>query len=133
MRSGYKSVTLQQGGATFGGGGGDFLIYSETGRRAIDEGWYMSVMMHEAGHVSYQHLLRTAEYRACQADDPKWISMYARDNPQREDIAETIVAWFMVRHRQDYMSQDQIDKIKNGIPSRLTWFDNLFADVDMSP
>lgn len=58
-----------------------------------------------------------------QNDDGKYISDYARGNPEREDVAESVVAWLVVRYRSSRNKQADIEKIKGTIPNRITYFD----------
>ena len=81
-------------------------------------------MVHEAGHASLESEHQEAPgWRSAQREDGNFISDYARDNPDREDIAETIVAWLAVRHRSGRLSEADEDKILDAVPHRLAYFD----------
>ena len=57
-------------------------------------------VIHEAVHVSWDHdHLSAPGWQEAQRADPGFISHYARDYPDREDLADTAVAWFAVRYR----------------------------------
>jgi len=66
-----------------------------------------------------------------QKKDNNYISTYARDNPAREDIAESFLAYFAVTYRKDRISQNTYDTIMRIIPNRIKFFDSL--NLDMSP
>ena len=73
----------------------------------------------------------SAGWLAAQKADGKFISAYARDNPNREDVAESIWGWFVVRCVPDRMPPWVVAAITAGIPHRLAYFDS--QDLDMSP
>ena len=56
---------------------------------------------------------------------------YARDNPDREDVAESILPYFAVRYRPDRLSDADRAAITYAIPNRLVYFDD--AGLDMAP
>ena len=55
------------------------------------------MLFHEAAHVSLDvdHTDSTG-WRAAQAADGEFISTYARDLPDREDVAESVSPYFAV-------------------------------------
>ena len=64
--------------------------------------------------------------RAARADR-NYISIYARDNPGREDITESIVPWYALRCRADRLSQNDLRTICSAIPNRIAYLDRLFG------
>ena len=86
----------------FGGNWFDQSITIHTGRgeEYISGGFLEEVLFHEAAHVSVDGLVEdTPEWRAAQDADGAFISTYARDFPNREDVAESILPYFAVRLR----------------------------------
>ena len=76
-----------------------------------------------------QHLLIFQDsgwLRAARADR-NYISIYARDNPGREDITESIVPWYALRCRADRLSQNDLRTICSAIPNRIAYLDRLFG------
>src|SRR6185503_11727901 len=63
--------------------------------------------------------------------DPEFISTYARDNPTREDVAESILTWLAVRYRGSRISLSLSNTIATTIPNRLAYFDSL--NLEMYP
>jgi hypothetical protein len=53
------------------------------------------------------------------------ISQPTRDNPTREDFAESFLPYLAVRHRPDRISSTLAATIANTIPNRLAYFDAL--------
>ena len=65
------------------------------------------------------------------AVDGGFISTYARDNPDREDIAESYLPYLALRHRADRISGALAATIQATIPNRMRSFDAL--DLDLYP
>ena len=58
-----------------------------------------------------------------QENDCEFISDYARDNPIREDIAESYLPYLAVRYRSDRISESLKKTIEDAIPNRIKYFD----------
>ena len=97
-----------------------------------ERGYLEEFALHEAVHVSWdRYHLGAPGWLQAQQEDPAFISPYARDYPDREDLADTGVAWFAVRYRPDTISPAQHDSIIESIPNRLAYLDR--QHFDMSP
>ena len=96
-----------------------------------------SVLLHEAGHLYLDSKYNSDErWIEAQKKDGRFISTYARDstlnkNLALEDLAESIVPFFAIRHRADRISDIDRTTIINTIPNRIKFFDSL--ELDMSP
>ena len=73
----------------------------------------------------------TAGWLEAQRDDGAFISEYARDYPQREDLAESFGPWFALRYLPDRLTADERWAIATTMPNRLAYFDE--QGFDMSP
>ena len=73
--------------------------------------------------VCYLFCLQDREWICAQNADGKYISKYARDYPEREDMAESLVPWLAVRYRSSRSPQVDIDRVTRDIPNRLQYFD----------
>ena len=69
--------------------------------------------------------------RNSQEADGVFISDYARDHPDREDIAESILMYFAVRYHPRRLSPEDRWAILTAIPNRLAYFEE--QGLDMSP
>jgi len=68
-----------------------------TAEKHIADGVLEEALAHEAAHTSLNAALaESADWLAAQAADDAFISDDARDNPLREDVAETVVPWIAV-------------------------------------
>ena len=130
-----REVHVNAGQGDFGGNGHDrsFLLHTGQARQVLREGFLEEVLIHEGAHVSLDLAHASgAGWRAAQrADDGVFVSEYARDNPDREDVAESILPYFAVRYRPDRLSDADRAAITYAIPNRLVYFDD--AGLDMAP
>ena len=126
LRTGVETVWLHRGRKLFGGGNKNILIHLQMAEEYIRDGFLEEALMHEGAHSSLdpQHG-RSAGWRAAQAADGGYISEYARDHPDREDVAESFVPYFAVRHRVDRISKAMRATILKAIPNRIAYFDSL--------
>ena len=103
---------------------GTFHLHSEAGQTYIDGGFLEEVLIHEAAHVSLDRLHKmTAPWRAAQDADAGFISNYARDFPEQEDLAESLLPWYAVRRRAERLDDATKTAILEQIPNRLEYFD----------
>ena len=70
-------------------------------------------------------------WRAAQEADGRFLTSYAKDYPEREDIAETTWAYFVTHYRPDRIGARNVETILAAIPNRLAYFDA--QRFDMSP
>ena len=54
--------------------------------------------------------------------DGGFISDYAEDFPNQEDVAESFLLWMAVRYRADQISTQDYNLITDAIPNRLAYF-----------
>lgn len=125
LRADLQTVWIHQGVEPFGGGNNNILIH--TGQSALYEadGILEETLVHEASHTSLDADHASAPgWLAAQAADGTFISTYARDNPTREDIAESFLPYLALRFRLDRISQGLADTFVQTIPNRIAYFDS---------
>ena len=129
--------TIHKGNGGWGGGNSDILIHTGTSpsRRGVSK-CLEEVMIHEGAHVSIDFFYtlkgkKGNRWKDAANKDNKYVTPYARKNPFREDIAETINWWIAVRCKKDRISKSTYKKIVQNIPNRLEFFDN--QDFDTYP
>jgi hypothetical protein len=132
MRKDMREVWINGGDAAAGGGNNSILLHTVYADRHLADGFLEEVLVHEAGHTSFdaEHA-QSQGWLEAQAADPDFISTYARDNPFREDISESLLPYYALRYRPDRMSQADLDRIGQAIPNRIAYFDAL--DLDWYP
>jgi hypothetical protein len=130
LRTDVKTVWIHDGVQPFGGGNNNLLIHAGQGDLYIASGILEETFVHEAAHTSLDAAhAASAGWVAAQAADNHFISTYARDNPAREDIAESVVVWLAVRFRSARISASLANTIAQTIPNRLTYFDALLLQM----
>lgn len=78
--------------------------------------------MHEASHTSMDayHAAEPGWFEAAAADGVA-LSTYARDNPNREDVAETVGPFLAARLRADRVDAQTVQQIEAAVPNRLRY------------
>ena len=132
LREDVDAVWIHRGDEAFGGGNRSLLVHTDRGNQYRQQGFLAEVFVHEGVHTSLDSTHAAAPgWLAAQAADPTFISTYARDHPDREDLAESFSAWLAVRHRSDRITEGMADTITAAIPHRLAYFDSL--DLNLCP
>ena len=132
LRKDIKTVWIHKGTQPFGGGNNNILIH--TGQSALYEkdGILEETLIHESSHTSLDRdHANSSGWKLAQKADTNYISTYARDNPQREDIAETFLLYLAIRYRADRISPELQTTIEKTIPNRISYFDKL--PLEMHP
>ena len=132
LKEKLKTVSIHKGNSDYGGGGFDLLIH--TGRTAeyVEKGILTETLIHETVHAVFDDAYANDEkWKAAQKKDSVFISDYARDNPDREDLAESFLPFLMVKYRPDRIDKKMKDLIERTIPNRIAFLDSL--NLDMQP
>ncbi len=126
LRVSVATVWIHQGVQPFGGGNNNLLIHVGQGDLYLADGILEETLVHEAVHTSLDagHA-SAAGWVSAQGRDPAFISTYARDFPQREDVAESFLPYLAVRYRADRITAALATTILETIPNRIAYFDAL--------
>jgi hypothetical protein len=130
LRRYAETVWIHRGVEPFGGGNQNLLIH--TGQAALyeAEGILEETFVHEAAHTSLDAVHASAPgWLAAQRQDGTFISTYAADYPNREDVAETFVPYLALRYRADRISPSLAATIAGAIPFRIAYLDGLPLDM----
>ncbi len=128
----FQTVWIHRGNELWGGGNNNILIHTDSAADYEREGIIEEVFLHEGVHTSLDaYHLASSGWLAAQASDGDFISAYAREFPNREDLAETFPMWFALRFREDRISERLANTIRRRIPSRLDYLDA--QDFNLSP
>jgi hypothetical protein len=123
-RRDLKTVWIHDGVEGFGGGNNNLLIHTGQADLYDASGILEETFLHEAAHTSLDaDHAASAGWLAAQAADNEFISTYARDNPTREDVAESFLPWLAVRYFPNRISAADFNAITTAIPHRLSYFD----------
>ena len=127
LRSQLSTLWIHAGDQPFGGGNNNLLIHTGSyARDYIARGILEETFVHEAAHTSLDPFhAGSMGWFAAQSWDREFISTYARDNPTREDVAETFLLWLAVRHGSARVPPDVNYTVLTTVPFRLQYFDSL--------
>jgi len=117
-----KSLNLQVGG---------YLEEKFKSQKILEE-----TLMHEACHATIDGKYYGTEdgkkaWKEAQTQDNMFISLYASQNPDREDVAESIVPYLAVKYRNNRVSEDDYKKMAQAIPNRIKVLDQ--ANMNFYP
>ena len=130
LRNDVETVWIHRGTQPFGGGNNNLLIHIGQADLYTADGILEETFVHEAAHTSLDAAHASAPaWLAAQSADPSFISTYARDFPNREDIAESFLLYLAIRYRSDRISQSLANTIMQTMPNRIAYFDNQSFDM----
>ena len=125
LRSDVKTSWIHKGTESFGGGNNNLLIYIGQSLEYENDGILEETLVHEAAHSSLDEYHSASNgWLNAQKLDPSFISTYARDNPTREDVAETYLLYLALRYRPERISSSLKATILKTIPNRIKYFDS---------
>jgi hypothetical protein len=125
LRTDVQTATIHKGLKPFGGGNDNLLIHTGQSVDYENQGILEETFVHEATHTSLDSKYADApEWIAAQEADKTFISTYARDFAQREDVAESFLLYFALRQRNDRISAQLATTIEQTIPNRILFFDS---------
>jgi hypothetical protein len=124
LRTDVETMWIHDGFEPFGGGNNNILIHVD---QAVDYGVYLEeVLVHEATHTSFDaDHAAAAGWLSAQDADETFISEYAEDFPNGEDVSETLLMWLAVRYRSPRIDTATRTTIETAIPNRLAYLDAL--------
>ena len=126
LRKDVETSWIHRGDEPFGGGNNNLLIHTDWSEKNYEnQGILEETLVHEASHTSLDSYHAESEgWLQAQDRDCEFISVYARDYPIREDIAESYLPYLAIRYRSDRISEDLKKKIEDAIPNRIKYFDD---------
>lgn len=128
------TMWIHDGNDLFGGANRNILIHVQQGQYLAMYGWLEEVLLHEATHTSLDsYHLNMPRWQQAATADRVAISDYARDNPMREDVSETVPVWFFSRFRSSRLAAPMLMTIETAVPNRLRYLDCLGFDDAILP
>lgn len=126
LRNDIAMLWIHKGDQSFGGGNQSLLIHTGSiAQSYIDSGILEETLAHESAHTSLDaDYAASAGWLAAQQADPDFISTYAKDNPTREDVAESFLVWLAARESTARIGAATLNTIETTIPNRLDFFDS---------
>ena len=124
LRADVRTVWIHRGINPFGGGNNNLLIHTGQAEDYVSEGILEETLVHEACHTSLDAAHASSSgWLAAQAADNEFISTYARENPSREDVAESFLPYYAYRYRRHRIDSSAAEVISRTIPHRIAYFD----------
>ena len=132
FRKNLETVSIHKGYENFGGGNNNFVIHHDNGLELKKYGLLEEIFLHEGVHTSLDsdHRSSNAWINAQKSDNGNFISDYAKQNPKREDLAETVPLCFALKYKRDRLSDDIIRKIEKAIPNRIEYCNGVFENIN---
>jgi hypothetical protein len=125
---------IHKGRFPAGGGVDSLLIHTEQAVEYQRGGVLEEIFIHELSHTSMdRHHAATLRWLHAQTADGVAISTYARDNPDREDVAESVVVYLAQRFRAERLAPVDVTTIRDAIPRRIEYLDCLGLSMDLVP
>jgi hypothetical protein len=130
LRKGVGYINILKSDALFGGNNFKHSIeitIGETSELYEQTGNMEETLFHESTHAALDNLYQE-DWPLHRDKDQKYISKYAADNPNREDISESFLMYAAVKHRTDRI-QSEVAKINKNISNRLEFYNNKKFDM----
>lgn len=113
---------------------GDITIYADQAEKDFNggDGTLQEILFHETTHTGIdKYCIGYSSWISAQNMDPKWISNYAKNNPNREDVAESFLVYYALKYRDYKLSDVTKGIIRDAIPNRIAFFDNLIKNNNL--
>jgi hypothetical protein len=130
LRKDVDTSWIHKGVYPWGGGNRNLLVHTGQGELYIADGIAEETLIHEGSHSSLDaDYAASPGWLAAQQADPTFISTYAQDFPDREDIAESFLPYVALRYRRDRISDELAALFEATIPNRIQFFDSIVRDM----
>ena len=127
LRKKVKYLIIHKGNPSWAGGNGYAIIHTNTfikeNKKYIEES-----MFHELVHVSLDWHWGTKSIEEDMwlnaiSTDKYYVSDYAWQYPNREDLAETVLWWYASRCKEDRISKKNYEKVNKFLSNRFKYLD----------
>jgi hypothetical protein len=128
LRSGVKRVVIHKGGrdTTAFSDVGLMVLYSDNATKRISNHDLEETVFHESVHASWDKKHAKSEgWKRAQAQDGKFVTLYGKRKPEREDLAESALFAYTLIHHPERIPADEAKKIKSAIPARIRFVEEL--------
>lgn len=130
LRKGVRRVVVHAGGedtTAFSDSSGLIVLYAGNAARRIETNDLEETLFHEAVHATWDiYIARSHTWRAAQEADPTFVTDYARDNPDQEDLAETALFSFALVHHPDRLPPADTRDVVARVPARLALLEKIW-------
>ena len=128
LRRGVERVVIHKGGenVTAFSDVGLIVLYADNATKRIGTHDLEETVFHESVHAAWDKPHATsAEWQDAQKKDGRYITDYARKNPQGEDLAESALFAYTLLHHPDRIPKEEAARIARIIPNRIAFVEKL--------
>lgn len=127
LRNGVRQVVVHETGGDWTASAGEIEIHDGFYEQEAADGALEESMIHETVHTSIDPIWEdTAAWKNAQQTDGAFISAYARDNPDTEDLAESFTLYLGLALHPERMPAQLVAKMQEIMPARLAFFRKHF-------
>jgi hypothetical protein len=126
LRAGIGRFSVHDGDEGFHAGTGQIVVYLGRADQRASYAHLEESIFHEAVHASWDEAHRLSpDWIAAQAADGRFLTNYAAETPDREDLAETALFAFAILHHPDrFPPVDTADTLA-AVPNRIAYVARL--------
>lgn len=128
LRQGVRRVVVHKGGedTTAFSDVGLIVLYSENATKRISTHDLEETVFHESVHAAWDAAhAESPEWLKAQKEDGRFVTAYARKNPDGEDLAESALFAYTLLHHPDRIAKAEAKKIRRAIPARIDYVAKL--------
>jgi len=104
-----------------------FILYSDNMDKRISTHDLEETVFHESVHASYQFMYQNDQsWLSAQEQDNAFVTDYAQDNPNLEDMAESALFAYTLITQPGRLEESIESWLLANIPNRLEWFGLLY-------
>ena len=134
-RKAVREIWVHPGDELAGGGNNAILMY--TGYADVNARFLEEAFIHEAAHTTldwgFGGVVNREEWMNAASADARFISRYAADNPDREDVAESYGAFLAYEAAQINLAlRGESETIGYAMPNRIALFRSLGSEFGLS-
>ena len=135
LKKDIETVTIHAGVEPWGGGNNNILIH--TGMTDIYQNESVGsiveeTLIHEAVHTSLDfEIYQTNGWAQAVLNDGQFISTYAQEYPNREDLAEFLLFYTAIKYFPDRINVDTYNNLLSTSLNRVQFLDSLRLDFSI--
>ena len=122
LRLGIEKFSVHGGDEGFHAGTGQIVVYAGRVDQRLSYDHLEESVFHEAVHASWDAMHRLAPgWQAAQAADGGFLTDYAAESPEREDLAETALFAFALLHHPERLPPADSEDTRRAVPNRIAY------------
>ena len=122
LRRGIERFSVHAGDKGFHAGTGQIVVYAGRADQRLTYDHLEESVFHESVHASWDADHRLApDWTAAQKADGGFLTDYAAESPEREDLAETALFAFAILHHPDRLPPVDTADTKAAVPHRIAY------------